>query len=340
MRYDKPEMILRLALFMQGSAEGLRLADIQSAFAVSRRTAERMRDAVIRLFPQVEELSDGGRQKRWRLPSGLRPALLAPTLEELSALDAAAKLLEQASLKTQGEAVATLGQKLRAALAPAVRRRLDPDLDALSQAEAVTHRPGPYVPIDGTTLAIFREAILAGRWIEARYRSRITGVESVKRLAPLGFLYGPRPFLLAQNPEWDRPQHYALDRFSEVRLLPDPAPVLDIDLAAFVQRSFGVFQDAEGPRQIVWRFTAHAAPNARTYRFHPTQEMIDLPEGGLEVRFTASSLWEMALHLFGWGPDVEVIEPPELREELLFRCREVMSVYEDAPANIPTPARW
>lgn len=338
MRYDKPEMILRLALLMQGSAEGLRLADIESAFGVSRRTAERMRDAVIRLFPQVEELADGGRQKRWRLPSGLRPALLAPTLEELSALEAAGKLLEQASLKTQAEALETLGQKLRAALAPAVRRRLDPDLDALSQAEAVTHRPGPYVPIEGATLAIFRKAILAGRWIEGRYRSRMNGQESVTRLVPLGFLYGPRPFLLAVSAGRSEPSHYALDRFSEVRLLPDPAPVLDIDFAAFVQRSFGVFQDAEGPRRTVWRFTAHAAPNARTYRFHPTQEMIDLPEGGLEVRFTASSLWEMALHLFGWGPDVEVIEPPELREELLFRCREVMSVYEDAPANIPTPA--
>lgn len=46
----------------------------------------------------------------------------------------------------------------------------------------------------------------------------------------------------------------------------------------------------------------------------------------------------MALHLFGWGPDVEVIEPPELREELLFRCREVMGVYEDPPASILTPA--
>lgn len=115
MRYDKPEMILRLALLMQGSAEGLRLADIESAFAVSRRTAERMRDAVIRLFPRLRNWPMADSQKRWRLPSGLRPALLAPTLEELSALDAAGKLLEQASLKTQAEAVQTLGQKLRAA---------------------------------------------------------------------------------------------------------------------------------------------------------------------------------------------------------------------------------
>ena len=48
MRYSRQEDLLRLALMMQGSAEGLSIADIERAFYVSRRTAERMRDAVLR----------------------------------------------------------------------------------------------------------------------------------------------------------------------------------------------------------------------------------------------------------------------------------------------------
>src|SRR5258708_2365426 len=68
MRFHKPETLLRLSLQMQNSAEGVSLTDIESIYGVSRRTAERMRDAVLRLYPQTEEVVDTGRQKRWRIP--------------------------------------------------------------------------------------------------------------------------------------------------------------------------------------------------------------------------------------------------------------------------------
>ena len=55
MRYSRQEDLLRLAVMMQGSAEGVSIADIEQTFDVSRRTAERMRDAVLRAFPQLEE---------------------------------------------------------------------------------------------------------------------------------------------------------------------------------------------------------------------------------------------------------------------------------------------
>jgi len=48
MRYSRQEDLLRLAVMMQGSAEGVSIADIEQTFGVSRRTAERMRDAVLR----------------------------------------------------------------------------------------------------------------------------------------------------------------------------------------------------------------------------------------------------------------------------------------------------
>ncbi len=54
MRYERVEDILKLALLMQATTYGLSLYDIQDHFRISRRTAERMRDAVVRLFPQIE----------------------------------------------------------------------------------------------------------------------------------------------------------------------------------------------------------------------------------------------------------------------------------------------
>jgi hypothetical protein len=53
-RFEKLEILLRVALDMRGTAEGLSLDDIQRNHSVSRRTAERMRDAIERVFPQME----------------------------------------------------------------------------------------------------------------------------------------------------------------------------------------------------------------------------------------------------------------------------------------------
>ena len=46
MRYERLKDIIDLAVRLQGSRAGVTLEDIQQDLSVSRRTAERMRDAV------------------------------------------------------------------------------------------------------------------------------------------------------------------------------------------------------------------------------------------------------------------------------------------------------
>ena len=46
MRYERVQDVVRLAVRLQGSRGGMTLDDIQAGFSVSRRTAERLRDAV------------------------------------------------------------------------------------------------------------------------------------------------------------------------------------------------------------------------------------------------------------------------------------------------------
>lgn len=67
MRYERTEDILRLVLLLQTHATGLSLADIQEEFGVSCRIAERMRGAIVRLFPTNIEYYDGAdKQRRWK----------------------------------------------------------------------------------------------------------------------------------------------------------------------------------------------------------------------------------------------------------------------------------
>ena len=66
MRHEKASVLLELARRLASSAEGLTLDEMAEAARVGRRTAERMRDALIALFPQMEEVPDGA-AKRFRI---------------------------------------------------------------------------------------------------------------------------------------------------------------------------------------------------------------------------------------------------------------------------------
>ena len=132
MRYEPTDRVLQLALSMQGSRMGLSLADIEREFEVSRRTAQRMRDAVLRNYPQAEQLLDEERRPRWRIPlSGVvTPGAL--TAEEIVDLEATAKLLRQRGLRARASALEAVARKLRAGLPAAALSRLEPDIEALT----------------------------------------------------------------------------------------------------------------------------------------------------------------------------------------------------------------
>ena len=82
MRHEKAALLLDLARRLASSAEGLTLDEMAEAAGVGRRTAERMRDAIWDLFPQLEEVPDGP-TKRFRITGGLGGLFQAPTTEEL-----------------------------------------------------------------------------------------------------------------------------------------------------------------------------------------------------------------------------------------------------------------
>jgi predicted DNA-binding transcriptional regulator YafY len=310
-RYARVHDILRLVLDMQASAEGLTLEDVMGRFEVDRRTATRMRDAAVALFPDACATVGPDRRKRWRIPNGAARALVRFEADELAALEHATKRVERDGRPDHLAALRSLATKVRGVQTPAQAARVEPDLEALTAAEGLAARPGPRVRVDRQVLADLRLAILACRKVRLHYTKR-DGERVRHKLYPYGFLQGNRHYLVA----WSRPagKHllYRLGGVERVEVLDetferDPA----FDLQKFAAQSFGVFQ--EEPVDVVWRFRPTAARDAREFQFHPTQMMEEQPDGSLVVRFRAGGLLEMAWHLFTWGDQVEVVEPGELR---------------------------
>lgn len=143
MRYSRAERLIQLALEMQATRGGLTISDIMEKFSVSRSTAIRMRDAVMRAFPQADEVPSPDRSKRWRSPNGTAHVLGGITADELATLEAAADTFNQTNLEVHAETLCVLSAKVRGILKDHEMRQIDPDLEVLMEAEGFAHRPGP-----------------------------------------------------------------------------------------------------------------------------------------------------------------------------------------------------
>src|SRR5215472_6264710 len=81
MRYAPAERLLRLALLLAATRTGLTLDQMAAELEVGRRTAERLRDSLMNIFPQMDWWDDAERVRRWRLPSSALVGIIEPRVE-------------------------------------------------------------------------------------------------------------------------------------------------------------------------------------------------------------------------------------------------------------------
>lgn len=336
MRFEGKTDLLRLAVLLSGSREGLGVADVQREFDVSHRTAQRMMAAIRNRFPDYEEVEGDERSKRWHLRGGALRGIMGVAPAELVELDAAARRLrEEGAAAGRAEALDSLAAKLRAAMKAADLRRAEPDVEALMQAEGTAIRPGPRPLVAAPLLADIRHAILASRRMRLCYGSEpMTAREHV--VEPLGLLHGPRPYLVAQIADLaQEPSVFRLDRVHEHSLLSEPfVRNPDFSLKDYVHRSFGIWQ--EQPIAVCLRFSGAAAEAAMRFHFHPTQTLERQPGGNLLVRFNAGGVLEMCQHLVTWEDAVEIVEPASLRQRLSDWARKAADHHARTP-ELGTP---
>jgi predicted DNA-binding transcriptional regulator YafY len=142
-------------------------------------------------------------------------------------------------------------------------------------------------------------------------------------------MFGRANYLVAADRESGRIQTFRLDRMSAVRAEDGvAAPPADFDLQAFASQSFGIYQDEI--EDVVLRVTPGGAAEARAWRWHPTQAVEDLPDGGVEVRFRASGMRELAWHLFSWGDQVQIVAPARLKSVMAAELAAAQAALERA----------
>jgi len=315
LRYEKADNLLQLALEMQAARRGLSLPDIQERFDVGRRTAMRMRDAILRNFPQAIEVDTGEKTKRWRIPPGVLDRMVSFSADEQADLESAIALLRANGQPDRAQRLENLRGKVRALIPPDVARRTEPDIDALLEAEGFAMRPGPRPRVPGEVMIELRDAVKACLKVEIDYRNRRNDKLNTRLVHPYGFLFGHRNYLVAfhEHPKANDMALFSLSNIEGVRILETYfVRNTDFRLPDFAARSFGVYQ--QDPYEVVWKFAPEAAKTAAEFEFHPTQTLEPQDDGSLIVRFHAASDLEMAWHLYMWGDKVEVLAPQSLKD--------------------------
>lgn len=309
MRHEKASRLLELARLLASSAEGLTLDEMAARLDVGRRTAERMRDAVREVFPQMEEIDDPP-TRRFRLSGGLDSLFQAPDADELAALHSAAEMLSAAGASVRAKALHTLEEKVLSSMRGSARRRLAPDLEALVQAEAIAAHAGPRPLEDAAVLGAVRTAIKGLTALRFKYDGgRNPG--RTRTVTPCGILFGRANYLVAIE-EGREVQTFRFDRMRETEALETPAaPPADFSIQDFADRSFGIYQDDVEDVELV--IAKRRAEDARSWRFHANQTVEDQPDGSVRVRFRASGMRELAWHLFTWRDAVRIVGPESLR---------------------------
>ena len=302
-RYSRVTDIIELIILMQSKVAGVSLNDIQEEFDVSRRTAERMRDSVLNLLPQVGEIPTDSRVKRWGFINYSMNELVSFSKDEIATLEKLKQNCDKISkkdLSTITNKIKTLNQKKL--------NSLEQEIEFILNCEGYAVKQSPNYKIDLDSISTIREAIRGSFKLSGKYNDK------EKILSPLGLLFGEKIYLVAiEDNKGGEPFTYLLHRFQNLKLTNKKFDSNGSDLREFAKKSFGVFQGEI--YHVKLNFDATAAEDASNYNFHPTQKGKWEKDRSYTVTFKASGDKHIIWNLFKWGDTVKIIAPKELKKK-------------------------
>ncbi len=171
------------------------------------------------------------------------------------------------------------------------------------------------------------EATLSGKQLTFHYAARSGTGSKLRKVHPQKLLhYRSNWYLLAQCSQANALRLFSLDRITEPDINDAEAKMLAVEeLNTFTSSSFGIFGgDPKGTAHL--RFSDHSAQWVADETWH-AEQMGEWRDDGYHLKVPYSDEREIAMEVLRYGPDVEVLGPPELREEVVLRIRKMAGMY-------------
>ena len=272
----------------------------------------------------VERLADG----RYRRPT--RATTLNP-VEALAVYSAARMLYHHAA--DYNEHYLSALEKLTAQL-PAPARRV------AAQANATYQQKKDHSDLAASrTFELAARAWLEGRVLQFRYRSpnRESNVELVIYFIELN-PHNRQAYAIGINrlKGGDRPFVFRLARMHDVTLLNEECHIpQDFQPMEYLSGAWGIMTG--DPVTVELFFTSEVRERVQEGHLGAGAECRVLSSGHTRVRLTVGGWKELVPWILGWGGEVEVLEPPELRDHVAQALHAANAVYARGTAYTHDP---
>ena len=303
-RYSRVSDIIDLATYMASKVQGITISDIMERYAVSRRTAERMRDSLLNIFPEVDEIETNDSLKHWGFSNNVISSLISFQPKEIANLEQMQRRTTNKELKKELTDTIT---KIKA-LTNKRQTNAEENIELFMQTEGYAVRQMPQYNINIETLEIIRKALQSSKIVTGIYHNK------KRTLEPLGMIYGEKIYLIAkEKSKGDGIYNYLLHKFSDLKLSEKTFDKGDFNLQEYAKESFGVYHGEILNVKLL--FSKELAQEASNFNFHPTQKGKFNEDGTYTVTFKASGNKEIIWHVFRWGKGCKIISPKSLQDE-------------------------
>jgi CRISPR-associated endonuclease/helicase Cas3 len=317
---NKAERLLQIEALLLEHPEGLTQAEIARRVGVHRST-------IYRYLPDLDQFCV------YETPDGKlaidRDHYLTDvrlTLHEAMAFHLAARLMATRTDKHNPHAASAL-RKLGLALeklAPMISNHLDISADVMD-AQARRHDP---VYLD--VLEMLTQAWAQGHQVHLKHQM------PDKRVFEYTFYpYFIEPYAVGRTTHvigWRDPPEavrtFKIERIRSVRILDEAYTIPeDFDPHELLVDAWSIWYTEAEPVEVVLRFHPRVAHRVEETKWHRSEDVDRQANGYLIWRAQVAEPQEMVPWIRGWGADVEVLAPEELRMQMTGEARRIAKAY-------------
>ncbi len=296
-----------------------------SEMEVSLKTIRRDLDSFQHAgFMLYQETGPYGK-KRWRLSPDTEGLKLSFDFEEAAALYLGRQLLEPLAGTPFWEAAQRAFRKIRSYFGNTATNYLE------EFSKTFHHQPfgksdysEKHDVID--TLMV---AIEDRRACQIGYQSLQSAELKKYPVHPYGMTYHHSSlYLIGFHGKKKKVCHWKVDRIESAKPDSEPFILIDnFDLEKHLRHSFGIFHGDE-PVQVQIRFAEPVTRYVQESNWHPTQILTSQEDGSLLAEFKLTDTHEVSRWILSFGQHAEVLEPKELREDIIQEIAQMQSGYE------------
>lgn len=302
-----------------GGEQGVAVEDIARLTGMNKRTVYRdLRALEDELAVPIFQAGRGryGIERKYFLPP------LQLTVPEGIVLFLASRLIAQWSDESD-QAVISAFTKIASELPQPISRHVTATMLAVGELDSNE----PFTAIFNSVARGWAE----GRVVELTYQPG-SGEPRQTRFRPYflePFAAGRSIYLIGHDETAGAMRTYKIERISQAILTVDRYEIPeDFDPDQFLANSWGIWStDTTPPVDVRLRFDAGVARRVRETTWHRSQVLTDLPDGGVELTVRVAGIVEIRPWILSWGDQVEVLEPPDLREAVATAARGLTTRY-------------